>query len=78
MAMVSNKFLGSLAVQLNLHTHLQYFSSQLQAQIAQAVEDSKLAYESHQSVDFWLMTEDPPKVRCIERYMMFSEVQLIL
>ncbi|KUL90852.1 hypothetical protein ZTR_00903 [Talaromyces verruculosus] len=61
MAMVSNKFLGSLAIRLDLHTHLQYFSNPLQAQIAQAVEDSKLAYESHQSVDFWLMTEDPPK-----------------
>lgn len=63
MAMVSNKFLGSLAIRLGLHTHLQYFSNPLQAQIAQAAEDSQLAYDSHQSVDFWLMTEDPPKVR---------------
>ncbi|EEA28280.1 Dicer-like protein 1 [Talaromyces marneffei ATCC 18224] len=61
MAMVSNKFLGSLAVRLDLHTHLQYFSNPLQGRIAQAVEDAQLAYESHQSVDFWIMIEDPPK-----------------
>lgn len=60
--MVSNKFLGSLAVRLDLHTHLQYFSNPLQGRIAQAVEDAQLAYESHQSVDFWIMIEDPPKV----------------
>ncbi|EED23279.1 RNA helicase/RNAse III, putative [Talaromyces stipitatus ATCC 10500] len=61
MAMVSNKFLGSLAVRLSLHTHLQYFSNPLQAQIARAVQDSQLAYDSHQTVDFWLHTDDPPK-----------------
>lgn len=62
MAMVSNKFLGSLAIRLGLHTHLQYFSNPLQAQIAEAVEESQLAYQSQQSVDFWLSVEDPPKV----------------
>ncbi|OKL56214.1 Dicer-like protein 1 [Talaromyces atroroseus] len=61
MAMVSNKFLGSLAVRLGLHTHLQHFSNPLQGQILQYVEDSQLVYESNQSVDFWLDTQDPPK-----------------
>ncbi|KAH8705121.1 putative RNA helicase/RNAse III [Talaromyces proteolyticus] len=61
MAMVSNKFLGTLTVQLGLHTHLQYFSSPLQSQIYQYVEESQLAYENKRSVDFWLSTEDAPK-----------------
>lgn len=63
MAMVSNKFLGSLAARLGLHTHLQYFSTPLQGAITRYVEESQLAFEVNQSVDFWLATEDPPKVR---------------
>lgn len=63
MAMVSNKFLASLAVRLGLHKHLQYFSNSLQGLIARYVKDLDLAYESNESVDFWLETvEDPPKV----------------
>jgi endoribonuclease Dicer len=62
MAMVSNKFLGSLAVRLGLHKHLYHFSNPLQGQISQYAEDSELIYESNQSVDFWLDTQDSPKV----------------
>jgi endoribonuclease Dicer len=62
MAMVSNKFLGTLAVQLGLHTHLQYFSNALQFQINKYVEECQLASENQKAADFWLDTEDPPKV----------------
>ncbi|CRG84276.1 endoribonuclease Dicer [Talaromyces islandicus] len=61
MAMVSNKFLGTLVVQLGLHTHLQYFSNALQSQIHTYVEECQLASENQRTADFWLDTEDPPK-----------------
>lgn len=63
MAIVSNKFLGALAVKLDLHTHLQHFSSSLTNQITQYAEETKSIIQSNSSVDFWLLAEDPPKVR---------------
>jgi endoribonuclease Dicer len=65
MAMVSNKFLGTLAVQLRLHTHLQYFSNALQSQIHTYAEECQLASGNQQTADFWLDTEDPPKVSAL-------------
>ncbi|OJJ50927.1 hypothetical protein ASPZODRAFT_155932 [Penicilliopsis zonata CBS 506.65] len=62
MAMVSNKFLGYLAVKLQLHTHLQHFSNPLQSQITHYAEDIQTAEIEHkQAVDFWVVTKDPPK-----------------
>lgn len=63
MAMVSNKFLGTLAIKLGLHTHLRHFSSALQSQITHYAEDMQTAEaESEGAVDYWLATKDPPKV----------------
>lgn len=63
MAMVSNKFLGTLAVKLGLHTHLRHFSSALQSQITHYAEDMQMAEaESEGAVDYWLATKDSPKV----------------
>lgn len=63
MAMVSNKFLGALAVKLGLHTHLKYFSAPLQSQITQYAEEIQTAEgESEGAVDYWTVTKDPPKV----------------
>jgi endoribonuclease Dicer len=63
MAMVSNKFLGAVAIQLNLHTHLQYFSNPLQSQIALYADEVREAErESDGQKDFWVTTSDPPKV----------------
>ena len=63
MAMVSNKFLGALAVKLGLHTHLKYFSGPLQSQITHYAEEIQTAEgESEGAVDYWTVTKDPPKV----------------
>ncbi|GJP98356.1 ATP-dependent helicase dcl1 [Aspergillus niger] len=62
MAMVSNKFLGALAVKLGLHTHLKYFSAPLQSQITQYAEEIQTAEgENEGAVDYWTVTKDPPK-----------------
>jgi endoribonuclease Dicer len=63
MAMVSNKFLGALAVKLSLHIHLQHFSNPLIKQITHYAEELQAAEsESKGEVDYWLETADSPKV----------------
>ncbi|KAE8149317.1 ATP-dependent helicase dcl1 [Aspergillus avenaceus] len=62
MAMVSNKFLGALAVRLEFHTHLRHFSSPLQSQITHYAEQIQAVVdENDQAADYWLATRDPPK-----------------
>ncbi|KAB8229093.1 putative RNA helicase/RNAse III [Aspergillus alliaceus] len=62
MAMVSNKFLGALAVKLGLHTHLRHFSNPLQSRITHYAEEIQAAEnESDGAVDYWMATKDPPK-----------------
>ena len=63
MAMVSNKFLGALAVRLGLHKHLQHFSNAILANITNYTEELRVAeQEVKGEVDYWLSTTDPPKV----------------
>ena len=63
MAMVSNKFLGALAVKLGLHRHLQHFSNALQSQITHYAEEIQTAEsECEGAVDYWVATKDSPKV----------------
>ena len=63
MSMVSNKFMGALAVKVGLHTHLQHFSNDLQSQITHYAEEVQAAeHENEGAVDYWMMTKDPPKV----------------
>ncbi|KAJ5527211.1 dicer-like protein 1 [Penicillium frequentans] len=62
MAMVSNKFLGALAVKLGLHRHLQHFSNSLQSGVTQYAEDIQIAEEESNGImDYWLGTKDSPK-----------------
>ncbi|KAL3464231.1 hypothetical protein BJX64DRAFT_298527 [Aspergillus heterothallicus] len=62
MAMVSNKFLGALAVKLKLHKHLRHFSNPLQSQIVKYVEEIEAVELEHETVvNFWMETTDPPK-----------------
>ncbi|KAL2864678.1 putative RNA helicase/RNAse III [Aspergillus lucknowensis] len=61
MAMVSNKFLGALAVKLKLHKHLRYFSNPLQSQISRYAEEIEAVELENETVDFWTGTTDPPK-----------------
>ncbi|CAL5870932.1 uncharacterized protein PFLUO_LOCUS5174 [Penicillium psychrofluorescens] len=62
MAMVSNKFLGTLAVRLGFHRHLQHFSNPIQSQITHFAEEAETAEsESEGAVDYWLGIKDPPK-----------------
>lgn len=64
--MVSNKFLGALAVKLGLHLHLQHFSNPLMIQNSKYAEELQLAEsESNGEVDYWLSTSDSPKVRSL-------------
>ncbi|KAJ5120616.1 uncharacterized protein N7515_010004 [Penicillium bovifimosum] len=62
MAMVSNKFLGALAVKLGLHHHLQHFSSPILVQNTKYVTEIEFAEkEAKGEVDYWLSTSDSPK-----------------
>ncbi|RMJ25983.1 hypothetical protein PHISP_03161 [Aspergillus sp. HF37] len=62
MAMVSNNFLGALAVKLGLHRHLRHFSNPLQSQITHYADDTQTAEnESEGAVDYWVSIKDPPK-----------------
>ncbi|KAJ5713331.1 dicer-like protein 1 [Penicillium malachiteum] len=62
MAMVSNKFLGALAVKLGFHRHLQHFSNPIQTSVTQYAEDLQLAEEEgNGAMDYWLATKDSPK-----------------
>ena len=66
--MVSNKFLGALAVKLGLHTHLQHFSAPLQSSITHYAEEMQTAEtESDGAMDYWLSTKDSPKVLLLAR-----------
>lgn len=66
MAMVSNKFLGALAVKLGLHRHLQHFSNSLQSGVTQYAEDIQIAEEESNGImDYWLGTKDSPKVSSV-------------
>lgn len=62
MAMVSNKFLGALAVKLGFHKHLQHFSNALLVKITNYAEELQVAeQELNGEVDYWLSTTDSPK-----------------
>ncbi|KAJ5279403.1 hypothetical protein N7478_004775 [Penicillium angulare] len=62
MAMVSNKFLGALAVKLGFHRHLQHFSNPIQSSVPQYAEELQLAEEeSKGAMDYWLGTKESPK-----------------
>jgi endoribonuclease Dicer len=63
MAMVSNKFLGALAVKLMLHPHLQHSSAPLLSQNTRYAEALQAAEsESNGEMDYWLSAPDSPKV----------------
>ncbi|KAL4802295.1 hypothetical protein BDV18DRAFT_164119 [Aspergillus unguis] len=62
MAMVSNKFLGALAVKIGLHKHLKFFSTPLLSRITRYAEEIEaVALENELAVDYWTGTTDPPK-----------------
>ena len=71
MAMVSNKFLGALAVKLGLHRHLQRFSNSIQSSVTQYAEEIQTAEaESEGVMDYWLSTKDSPKVSSAANMLM--------
>lgn len=75
MAMVSNKFLGALAVKLGFHRHLLHFSNPIQANITHYAEEIQLAEEeSHGSMDYWLSTRDAPKVLSVKDWPRSQEI----
>ncbi|EGD90125.1 hypothetical protein H112_02598 [Trichophyton rubrum D6] len=62
MAMVSNKFLGSLAVSLNLHVHLIHISNTLQGQITSYTEELQaMKIKMEGNLEAWTYTNEPPK-----------------
>lgn len=66
MAMVSNKFLGAVCVNIEFHRHLRYNHPSLSKQIMEYVEEVQNAAEKAEKlgeVDYWIHVKDPPKVR---------------
>lgn len=62
MAMVSNKFLGCLCVNIGFHKHLRHQHAQLNKQILTYVEELLEAKAtSGGSRDYWTTVSDPPK-----------------
>lgn len=62
MAMVSNKFLGAVCVNIGFHKHLRHYHAVLQSQItayaADLMEAKRIAGDSR---DYWTTVSDPPK-----------------
>lgn len=62
MAMVSNKFLGALCVNIGFHKHLRHHHAAMQSQIttyaADLLEAKRVAGDSR---DYWTTVADPPK-----------------
>lgn len=64
MAMVSNKFLAALSVELGFHRFLLKNSAAIELQVREFVaEIGELKNESHGARDYWTVTKNPPKVR---------------
>lgn len=62
MAMVSNKFLGAVCVNIGFHKHLRYGSSILEHQIREYVAELQEAKRTAgASRDYWTTVSDPPK-----------------
>lgn len=62
MAMVSNKFLGALCVNIGFHKHLRHHHDKLQSQIGEyATELMEAKRVAGDSRDYWTTVSDPPK-----------------
>ena len=62
MAMVANKFLGVVCVELGFHRHLRHNSSAIQHQISEYVAELAEAERmSNGAKDYWTEVKDPPK-----------------
>ena len=62
MAMVSNKFLGALCVNIGFHKHLRYASSMMEHQIREyATELLEAKQTAGDGRDYWTTVSDPPK-----------------
>lgn len=67
MAMVSNKFLAALAVELGFHRHLRYgLGAAVTLQISAFETEVNEAKEAAPgALDYWTSTKNPPKVRIV-------------
>jgi len=62
MAMVANKFLGALCVDIGFHRHLRHHHQSVSTQISTYVTELEEAKRlSRGAVDFWTLVNDPPK-----------------
>lgn len=62
MAMVSNKFLGALCVNIGFHKHLRHSHAKIGSQVKTYVEELVEARETADgSRDYWTTVSDPPK-----------------
>ena len=62
MAMVSNKFLGAVCVNIGFHKHLRYSASILEHQIREYANELQEAKRTAgDSRDYWTTVSDPPK-----------------
>ena len=62
MALVSNKFLGALCIELGFHRHLRHNLPETNGQITEFSEEIRDAKEKAKgSVDYWTFVKSPPK-----------------
>ncbi|EME40959.1 hypothetical protein DOTSEDRAFT_56023 [Dothistroma septosporum NZE10] len=62
MAMVSNKFLGALCVNIGFHKHLRHHHAKLEHQVREyAIELLEAKRVAGDSRDYWTTVSDPPK-----------------
>ncbi|KAL8832795.1 MAG: hypothetical protein Q9170_004740 [Blastenia crenularia] len=72
MAMVSNKFLGALAIELGFHKHLRYNGSAVENGNTRYANELREVKEEHNGArDYWTATRQPPKCLAdiIESYL---------
>ena len=68
MAMVSNMFLGAVAVELGFHRHLRSNGGPVVQQIQQYAQEVQAAKLQHApDRDYWVFVKNPPKVRQLHK-----------
>lgn len=63
MAMVSNRFLAALAVELGFHKHLRCAGALVEESVRKFVDEiAQLKLKANGRRDYWTVAENPPKV----------------
>lgn len=78
MAMVSNKFLAALAVELGLHRDLRCGQGNVQASIGDYVLDlDELKKKANGAMNYWTKHKNPPKVGIRGPYLKLELIPIV-